>query len=53
VAGRLTIDQGADLHLMSWCWLHDLSDADHTGLIERDGTQKLGYQAWANLSNPQ
>ncbi len=53
VAGRLTIDQGADLHLMSWCWLHDLSDADHTGLIERDGTKKLGYQAWANLSNHQ
>jgi len=50
VAGRLTQDQGLDLHMLAWIWLTDLDENDHTGLIARDGTEKLGYQAWKDLS---
>jgi hypothetical protein len=50
VAGRLTRDQGLDLHMLAWIWLTDLTEDDHTGLISRDGHQKLAYQAWVDLS---
>jgi len=49
VTGRLTRNQGADLRLLGWPWLHDLDANDSIGLIKRDGTEKLGYQAWKNL----
>jgi len=47
----LTIDQGLDLHLFSYCWLHDIEGGDTAGLIHRNGTEKLGYQAWKQISN--
>ncbi|MGB9684627.1 MAG: hypothetical protein ACPL1Z_06835 [Candidatus Bathyarchaeales archaeon] len=50
VAGRLTREQGMNLHLFGWAWLHDLDENDYIGLIKRDGTEKLAYEAWKNLS---
>ncbi len=50
IAGRLTLDQAVDLHLIAWCWLHDLEGDDTTGLITHDGTEKLGYAAWKDIS---
>jgi hypothetical protein len=50
MAGRLTREQGIDLHLFGWAWLHDLNENDHIGLIKREGTEKLAYEAWKTLS---
>ena len=50
VAGRLTRGQGMNLHLFGWAWLHDLDENDHLGLIRRDGTEKLAYRVWRDLS---
>lgn len=49
-AGRLTRDQGINLHLFGWPWLHDLNENDAIGLIKRNGTEKLSYIIWKNLS---
>jgi Tol biopolymer transport system component len=51
LSSSLTIDQDIDLHLFCYCWLHDLEGGDTTGLIHRNGTEKLGYQAWKQISN--
>jgi len=48
--GRLTRDQGINLHLFGWPWLHDLNENDNTGLIKFDGTEKLAYATWKKLS---
>ena len=50
VVGRLTVEQGVDLHLLGWPWLHDLGEADFVGLIQRNGTPKLAYSAWRSIS---
>ena len=42
--------QGINLHLLGWAWLHDIDQNDYLGLIKRDGTEKLAYQVWKNLS---
>jgi hypothetical protein len=47
---RLTRDRGINLQLFGWSWLHDLNENDAVGLIKIDGTEKLGYTAWKNLS---
>lgn len=47
---NLTVDQGVDLHLFGYCWLHDLNENDTVGLIRYDGTEKLGYQTWKEIS---
>jgi hypothetical protein len=47
----LTVDQGISLNLFMYCWLHDLEGGDSTGLIDKDGTEKLGYNAWKQISN--
>lgn len=47
----LTRDQGIDLHLFMYIWLHDLDVGDTAGLIRVDGTEKLGYTAWKEISN--
>lgn len=52
VSGRLTRDQGMDLELLGWTWLHDLSPEDQTGLIRRDGTEKAAYGVWKTLTIP-
>jgi len=46
----LTVDQGINLHLFGYCWLHDLEGGDTTGLINRDGSEKQGYDAWKEIS---
>ncbi|MCP4583152.1 MAG: hypothetical protein GY839_16210 [candidate division Zixibacteria bacterium] len=50
LASRLTIDQGLDLYLLGWCWLHDMGMADDFGLIARNGTGKLAYDTWRSIS---
>ena len=50
VSGRLTREQGIDLHLLGWSWLHDLAEADFIGLIKTDGTPKLAYDVWRSIS---
>jgi len=49
VTGRLTLNQGINLSLLGWPWLSDLDANDAIGLLRRDGTEKLAYQAWMNL----
>jgi hypothetical protein len=51
LVGRLNTEQGIDLHLLGWPWSNDLNDNDHTGLMKRDGTEKLAYQTWKRLSD--
>lgn len=50
LSSYLTIDQGISLHLFMYCWLHDLGEGDTTGLIKRNGEEKLGYNAWQRIS---
>lgn len=47
---RLTRDQGLDLKLLGWAWLHDLSVDDGNGLIKLDGSEKQAYQVWKQIS---
>ena len=49
VPGALTADQGLDLRLLGWPWLHDLAGGDSHGLIERDGTAKTAFGVWGGL----
>jgi hypothetical protein len=49
VAGRLTTGQGANLELLGWCWIYDLSPDQPVGLIRPDGTEKAAYGVWRNL----
>lgn len=51
VTDRLTIDQEIELRLISWIWLHDLGEDDHSGLIKMDGTEKEAYKAWLAISS--
>ena len=49
-AGRLTIGQGMDLHLLGWWSLYDLEGDPHgTGLITQDGREKPAYEIWKNM----
>jgi len=50
LTGELTLDEGVDLKLLMWPWLHDLDQNDHMGLIRSDGTVKQGYEKWAEIS---
>ncbi|MGQ9588629.1 MAG: hypothetical protein ACUVT7_09665 [Thermoplasmata archaeon] len=50
VVGRLTLEQGVELHMLAWAWLHDLDANDDVGLIEDGGTEKLAYSVWKGLS---
>lgn len=50
LGGRLTAGQGIGLHLVGWPWLHDVDSNDYIGLIRQDGTEKLAYQQWKQLS---
>ena len=51
VSGRLTTEQGINLHLLGWSWLYDLDENDTVGLIKRDGTEKLAYEVWKQISS--
>ncbi len=48
IGGELV--NGLDVEFIIWPWLSDLTDADYTGLLNHDGTNKLGYNAWRSLS---
>jgi len=50
VSSHITTEQGIDLHLFNYAWHHDLSESTSIGLIKSDGTEKLGYQAWKEIS---
>jgi len=50
LTGRLTRDQGVDVRLLGWPWLHDLDPGDTMGLIQRNGTPRPAYQVWAELA---
>ena len=50
VSSRLTVEQRINLHLLGWAWLHDLDENDTLGLIRRDGTEKIAYGVWKNMS---
>jgi Tol biopolymer transport system component len=47
----LTKDLGINLHFFMYFSLHDLDEQDTVGLIKRDGTEKLGYDAWKAISD--
>ena len=47
---RLTRDRGINLFLFGWPWLHDLNENDAVGLIKTNGTEKLAYTNWKNIS---
>jgi hypothetical protein len=42
---------GVEMEFIMWSWLTDIAESDYTGLIRRDGTHKLGYQAWTVLAD--
>ncbi|MEO0075463.1 MAG: hypothetical protein ABIK31_05065 [candidate division WOR-3 bacterium] len=50
VVNQLTRNQGIDLKFFGWAWLTDLDTNDYLGLIRRDGTEKLAYNVWKNIS---
>lgn len=50
VTGRLTKSQGVSLYMLGWAWLHDQGENDYIGLLKRDGTEKLAYKVWKNIS---
>jgi len=47
---RLTLEQGIELRLLSWSWLHDLGADDHTGLLSWDGSEKVAYNVWKGMA---
>jgi hypothetical protein len=49
ITSRLTLDQGIQLELLGWPWLHDLDDTDTTGLIKRDGKPRAVLEVWKSL----
>ncbi len=52
ITGRLTFDQGLDLELLGWPWLHDIGPTDSTGLRYNDGTPKSALTIWKNNTEP-
>jgi hypothetical protein len=48
---RLTMEQGIELRLLAWSWLHDLGADEHTGLLSWDGSEKAAYQVWRGLAS--
>lgn len=50
VVGRLTVDQGMDLELVAWNWLHDLGPEDTSGLAYENGTRKMAFEVFSSIS---
>jgi hypothetical protein len=50
VVGRLTVDQGLDLELVAWNWLHDLGPGDTSGLAYGNGTRKMAFEVFSSIS---
>lgn len=51
ITNRLTVEQGLNLNLMAYVWLYDVNEGNETGLIEGDGTEKLGFGTWKKIYN--
>ena len=50
MVGRLTVDQGVNLHMLGWFVLFDLDDDPHqVALISREGIEKPAYEVWKAL----
>ena len=51
-ANRLSRDQGVDLHLFSWLFLHDATTVDplFTGLLTEDDVARQAYTTWQSLA---
>ncbi len=49
-AKKLTRNQGINLKLFAWAWLHDLNNNAHIGLKTRTGKAKKAYNYWRLLS---
>ncbi len=52
ITTRLTEDQGLDLELLGWPWLHDIGPTDATGLRFNDGSPKSALDTWRMNSEP-
>ncbi|MGA1819787.1 MAG: tandem-95 repeat protein [Thermoplasmatota archaeon] len=52
ITSRLTIDQGIDLELIGWNWLHDIGPTDLSGLMDNLGNEKTALSAWINNTPP-
>ncbi|MCX7678921.1 MAG: hypothetical protein N2316_06855 [Spirochaetes bacterium] len=50
VLGRLTKEQGIVVQFLGWCWLHDIDESDTVGLLKIDGTARIIYNTWKNIS---
>lgn len=50
VSSNLTRAQGIPVQLFGYVWLHDLDQNDTVGLIKRDGTEKMAYRVWIQIS---
>jgi len=50
LVNRLTKERGINLYMLGWPWLHDLNENDTIGLIKIDGTEKLAYTVWKDIS---
>ena len=51
LSSTLTQNQGINLELFGYIWLHDQPGGDTTGLIKLNGKEKLAYNAWKQISN--
>jgi len=49
MCSRLTRDAGVDLALLTWSWLTDLGEGDHSGLLTRDGNAKAAWGVWQGI----
>lgn len=49
VVGRLTINQGINLHLLGWPWSNALDENDFISLIKYNGTHRQAFTTWNNL----
>ncbi len=43
-------NEAVNLLMLGYIWLHDQFEDDTVGLITHDGTEKLGYLAWKQIS---
>lgn len=49
ITGRLTVEQGINLRILGWPWLHDIDNSDTLGLIKRDNSEKKVFGEWKDL----
>lgn len=52
MTGRLTVEQGLDLELLGWSWLHDIGPTDTSGLKFNDGIEKSSLNIFKMNTEP-